>query len=139
VTRVIILDNEAVQALMDPAHANHARVLSHAQVVATRKRKAVSIWMVAPTTVRVEAGWDRTAPSAAFVNGLAIADEALDGTGANSAASIRSDLGEGISVPDAHMGAVIDRYAAQDITVITSDPDDMRAVAGTTAVTVIPI
>lgn len=44
-----------------------------------------------------------------------------------------------ISVADAHTGAVIDKYAAHDITVITGDPDDMRAVAGTTAVTVIAI
>lgn len=138
-TRVIILDNEAVQALMDPAHAKHARVVSQAQVVATRRRKAVAIGMVVPTAVRVEAGWDRTAPSAAFVNGLAIVDEALDQARANTAASLRSNLGAGISVADAHTGAVIDKYAAQDITVITSDPDDMRAVAGTTAVTVIAI
>ena len=39
-THLIILDNEAVQALADPAHRKHHQALAYAQVVAIRKRRA---------------------------------------------------------------------------------------------------
>ena len=64
--RLVILDNEAVQALQDPAHPKHRQVVGHAQVVASRKRRAIAIQMVVPTTVRVEAAWDRTSAAWAF-------------------------------------------------------------------------
>jgi hypothetical protein len=70
VTHLVILDCEAVQALRDPGHPKHRRVVSHAQVVASRKRRAVAIQMVVPTVVRVEAGWDRTSPAWVFPNRL---------------------------------------------------------------------
>ena len=56
-THLVVLDCEAVQALRDPGHPRHRRVVSQAQVVANRKRRAVAIQMVVPTAVRVEAGW----------------------------------------------------------------------------------
>ncbi len=56
---MVILDNEAFQALKDPAHRMHRQVVSHAQGVANRKRRAAVIQVVVPTAVRVEAGWDR--------------------------------------------------------------------------------
>jgi hypothetical protein len=59
-TRLVVLDNEAVQALRDPAHPRHRHVISHAQVVTSRKSRAVALELVVPTAVRVEAGWDRT-------------------------------------------------------------------------------
>ena len=64
-THLVVLDCEAIQALRDPGHPKHRRVVSHAQVVASRKRRAVAIQMVVPTAVRVEAGWDRTGVSVA--------------------------------------------------------------------------
>ena len=57
-SQVVLLDNEAVQALEDPTHPKHRRVVAQAQVVAQRKRRAASIEVVVPTAVRVEAGWD---------------------------------------------------------------------------------
>ncbi len=61
-SQLVILDNEAVLALADPGHRKHRQVVSQAQVVADRKRRAAAIQVVVPTAVRVEAGWDRTSP-----------------------------------------------------------------------------
>ena len=83
----------------------HRRVVRHAQVVANRKRRAVSIQMMVPTAVRVEAGWDRTSPAWVLPNRLRIADSPLDAASANTAASIRDRTG--VSRADSQMGTVI--------------------------------
>lgn len=136
-TTLIVLDNEAVQALGAVEHPKHRRVLSHVQVVTQRKRRAVPVSIQVPTTVRVEAGWDRTANSWAFANRLRIADVALDSVQANTSASIREHTRA--SVADAHLGATIRSTAAERVTVLTSDPDDVRVVAGDRRITVITI
>jgi len=136
-SHVVLLDNEAVQALEDPTHPKHRRVVAQAQVVAQRKRRAASIEVVVPTAVRVEAGWARTASAWAFPNRLRINDMPLDSVHANTAAAIRSRTG--VSVADAHLGAVIQSAPADRITVVTSDPDDMRLVAGHRQIIVVSI
>jgi hypothetical protein len=136
-THLVVLDCEAIQALRDPGHPKHRRVVSHAQVVAGRKRRAVEIQMVVPTAVRVEAGWDRTSPAWAFPNRLRIADSPLDTVSANGAAGIRDRTG--VSVADSHMGTVIQSAPHDQITVVSSDPGDMRLVAGDKNITVIGI
>lgn len=125
---LVILDNEAVRALADPAHRKHRQALSHAQVVADRKRRAAAIEIVVPTAVRVEAGWDRSSPAWAFPNRLRIADVSLDTAQASAAAAIRERTK--VSVADAHIGAVIESASADLISVVSSDPGDMRLVAG---------
>lgn len=127
-THLVVLDCEAIQALRDPGHPRHRHVVSHAQVVASRKRRAVAMQMMAPTAVRVEAGWDRTSPAWAFPNRLRITDGPLDTASANTAAGIRDRTG--VSVADSHLGAVIQSAPHDQITVVTSDPGDMRLVAG---------
>lgn len=136
-SRIVLLDHEAVQALGDPLHPKHRRVLSYAQVVAHRRRRAEEVSLAVPTAVRVEAGWDRTAATWAFVNRLRIGDMSLDAAQANDAAAIRNRTG--VSVADAHLGAAIRSAASQPITVVTSDPSDIRTVAGTKAVTIVAI
>jgi hypothetical protein len=136
-THLVVLDNEAVQALRDPAHPKHRQVVSHAQVIAGRKGRAAAIEMAVPTAVRVEAGWDRTSPAWAFPNRLRIADVPLDNASASTAAAIRSRTG--VSVADAHIGAVIQSVPADQVTVVTSDPGDMRLVAGDRKITVATI
>lgn len=135
--RLVVLDNEAVQALRDPVHPKHRRVLNYVQVVTSRKRRAVAIDMVVPTAVRVEAGWDRTLPAWALPSHLRIADASLDSTSANAAAAIR--VRTGVSVADAHIGAVVQSASATEISVITSDPGDMRQVAGDADVIIVAI
>jgi predicted nucleic acid-binding protein len=136
-TRLVVLDNEAVQALADPAHRKHRQVVSHVQVVVSRKRRAAAIEVVVPTAVRVEAGWDRTSPTWAFPNHLRISDIPLDAAYASTAAAIRSRTG--VSAADAHLGAVIQSAPADQITIVTSDPGDMHLVAGDRDITVAAI
>jgi predicted nucleic acid-binding protein len=136
-TRLVVLDNEAVRALRDPGHPKHRHVVSHAQVVASRKRDAVAIQVVVPTAIRVEAGWDRTSPAWVFPNRLRIIDSPLDTSSASTAAGIRNRTG--VSVADSHIGAVIQSAHDDQITVVTSDPGDMRVVAGDKSITVVTI
>lgn len=136
-SHLVLFDNEAVQALGDPAHPKHRRVIGHVQVAALRRRRAVAIQAAVPTSVRVEAGWDRTAAGSAFLNRLRLTDVPLDGTYANRAAGIRRRTGT--SVADAHLGAVIQGSTSERITVISSDPEDMRTVAGDRQITVVTI
>lgn len=126
-SRLVVLDNEAVQALRDPAHAKHRRVVSYVQVVASRKKRAEAIGIVVPTAVRVEAGWDRTSPAWAFPNRLRAADSVLDTGSGNMAAAVRARTD--VSVADAHIGAVLRAGTDVRLTVITSDPGDMRRLA----------
>jgi hypothetical protein len=126
-SRLVVLDNEAVQALRDPAHSKHRRVVSHVQVVASRKRRAEAIGILVPTAVRVEAGWDRTSPAWAFPNRLRTADSPLDTQSADTAAGVRARTG--VSVANAHIGAVMRARRDTQLTVITSDPGDMRLLA----------
>ncbi len=136
-SHTVIFDNEAVQALSSPDHPKHNKVVSHVQVVASRKRKAEKVSMVVPTSVRVEAGWNRTDTAWAFANRLGIGDAELDAAHANGASAIRGRIGTHISVVDAHIGSVIQSSTTARISVITSDPDDMKAVAGTKPVVVV--
>lgn len=136
-THLIILDSQAVSALRDPRHPRHRQVVSYAQVVAGRKRRAAAAELAVPTAVRAEAGWDRTSPAWAFPNQLRIADIPLDAAAGNTAAAIRGRTG--VSVADAHIGAVIRSAPAGPLTVITSDPDDMRLAAGDRRITIATI
>ena len=142
-SRVVILDDESVQALLSIAHPKHRRVLAHMDVIARRRsrdrRRATVTRLVVPTAVRVEAGWDRAARRAALVNGIGIDDIELGDGDANVAAALRARLGPAVSVADAHVGAVISRFAAHDITILTSDPLDMRAVADDRPVNIVTL
>ena len=125
--RTVVLDNEAIQALMDTTHHKHRRVISAVELVAERiNRQAGSVRVVVPTTVRVESAWDRRAPSAAALNRMRIRDAALDGRAADRAALVRSALG--VSVADAHIAAVLGSTEGPHA-VITSDRKDLERIA----------
>jgi hypothetical protein len=136
-TRLVVLDNEAVQALASPRHPKHQRVLGYVEVVERRKRRAAAISLLAPTAVRVEAGWDRSSPRWAFLNRLRIVDAILDAVCANKAAAIREQAQ--VSVADAHIGAKVQSAPDADITVVTSDPEDIIKISGGRQVTVVAI
>jgi predicted nucleic acid-binding protein len=134
----VILDNEALAAVRDVHHPHHKRVLAFVEANRSVNRKEKARRTVVPTAVRVEANWDRTSPAAATINRFRIEDVALDGAVANLAATIHND--HHVSVADAHIGATIQRQpAAEEIVVITSDPDDVGLVAGTRTVRVITL
>jgi hypothetical protein len=137
VTQIVVLDNEAVQALASPHHPKHHRVLGYVELVERRKRRAASVSVLAPTAVRVEAGWDRSSPRWALINRLRIVDVVLDAGCADKAAALREQAR--VSVADAHIGAAVRSAPDGDITVLTSDPGDIRRVAGGRLVTVVAI
>ena len=136
-SRFVVLDNEAIQALASPRHPKHHRALSYLEVVERRKRHAAAISLLTPTAVRVEAGWDRSSPQWAFLNRLRIVDVPLDAFCTNKAAAIREQAC--VSVADSHIGATVQSAPDADITVLTSDPEDIRRVAGGRRVTVVAI
>lgn len=136
--RTVVLDNEAVQALRSARHPKHARVISHVQVVAQRKRKAIPLDVLVPTAVRVEAGWDRRARASTLINRLRIEDAALDTASANVAAELAVRLH--VSVADAHIGTVVRAVADHGrVAIITSDPDDISAVTDSVSATIVTI
>lgn len=132
--RTVVLDNEAVQALLDPGHREHRAALAVMEATAARNlRRAGMVRVIVPTAVRVEAGWDRRAPGAAAVNRLRVDDAALDTAAADRAVPIRSRLG--VSVVDAHLAAVIAATPGPHA-VVTSDADDLGRIAAQLAVEV---
>lgn len=136
-TRLVVLDNEAVQALASLHHPKHRKVLGHLEAVERRKRQAAAISLVVPAAVRVEAGWDRTSPQWAFPNRLRITDVPLGAAHANVAATIHEQAK--VSVADAHIGATVQSAPDVDIIVLTSDPTDIRRVSGDRPVRVVAL
>lgn len=125
---VVVFDSEAVHALSDPSSNKHRRALSYIEADrGARRRRPAGNRFVVPATVRVEAGWDPTAPAAAVLNRLGIDDHYLDQVTTNVAARVRR-LHQ-VSPADAHIGALIASHTGEDIVVITSDVDDIAAVA----------
>ena len=123
----VILDNEAVQALADPSHRKHRRVLAIIEAVTTRARRG-SVGageLIIPTAVQVEAGWDRRNPATAALNRLRAYRPPLDGVAADRAAAVVAALG--VSVADAHIAEVLISHHGPH-TVLTSDPDDLRRI-----------
>lgn len=136
----VVLDNEAVQALIDPFHAKHRVVVAHLAGIVTRRKRGHPSRAAVPTSVRVEAGWDRTENAAAAINRFRIVDYPLGTRTANHAAAIRKHTG--VSVADAHLGAAVGELAPatpRSIVVLTSDPDDISRATEPTPVTIIRI
>jgi len=136
--RTVVLDNEAVQSLASVTHQKHRAVLAHLEGVVSRRRRGSIVEAVVPTSVRVEAGWDRTQPEAATLNRFRITDQRLDAQTANLAATLIAKR-IATSVADAHIGATVQRLNTGDIVVITSDPQDITAVCSPTPVTIVSI
>jgi hypothetical protein len=129
VVATLVLDNEAVQALGDVNHPKHRRALAFVEVAnqrSGRRRQPVSV--VVPVAVRIEAGWDRRAPTAAMLNRISRArDVVLDQSGADRCAEIRQ-LAR-VSVVDATVARVAES-SPQPAVILTSDASDMRLLAG---------
>lgn len=133
--RMIVLDNEAVQALADPRHPKHRTVVAHLAGGATRRRRGRNVEVIVPTTVRVEAGWDRSAPSAAAINRFPIGDHPLDSPAADVAAAINRASSTGVA--DAHLGATVRALGPAETVVLTSDPVDAAAVCAPAQTTIV--
>jgi hypothetical protein len=124
----VVLDNEAVQALGAVTHPKHRRVLALIEAVNQRnQRRQRATTVLVPVAVRVEAGWDRSAPGAALANRLARArDVVLDGVAADRASQLRAAAG--VSVVDATVGQVAEAAPSPTV-ILTSDVADMGRLA----------
>lgn len=135
--RTVVLDNEAIQALTDSTHAKHRSVVAHLAGAVSRRRRGTVVDAVVPTTVRVEAGWDRSTPGAAAINRFRVRDHVLDAPVANLAASIQGRCGLGSA--DAHIGALVRSVSEGEVVVLTSDPTDIVLVCAPTAPRIVRI
>lgn len=125
----VVLDNEAAQALLRVEHPKHRTVLAVVVELTTRAmRGAPRVPVIVPTAVRVEAGWDRSAPAAATANRLARSiDRPLDSNAADRASQLRALMP--VSVVDACVAEAFES-APQPAAVVTSDEKDMKALRG---------
>ena len=135
--RTVVLDNEAVQALTDTSSHKHRLVVAHLAGVAARRRRGRTTEVVVPTAVRVEAAWNRTAPSAAAINRFPVRDHVLDAGSADIAALIQGASSTGVA--DAHLGAAVRSLSSTEVVVLTSDPHDIAAVCSPSDVTIVRI
>jgi hypothetical protein len=127
--RTIILDNEAVQALLDARHRKHRAVLAYIEVRNQRHRRRTRLDVLVPVAVRIEAGWDRTSAAAADINRIAAAvDVDLHRSAANRCVQLRSATN--VSVVDATVGQAAES-ADHPAVILTSDVDDMTRLAAT--------
>jgi predicted nucleic acid-binding protein len=123
----IILDNEAVVALLDVTHPKHRSVLPFLEGTAQRRSRNPARRVLVPVAVRVEAGWDRHSAGAAVINRVSGAtDVPLDADSADGAQRLRQAAG--VSVVDAAVAEVA-RTARPPVVILTSDVDDMTRLA----------
>lgn len=134
---VVVLDNEAVQALVDPQHAKHSRVLAHLESAVARRKRGDLARVVVPCAARVEAGWDRSAPTRSAIKRFRVTDVTLDSRQGDVAADIVGR--ERVSVADAHVGAAVTVNDWRAAVILTSDPNDMRRVCSPIPVTPIRV
>ena len=128
--RHLVLDNEAVSALLvtAPQHAKRAQVLE--AIMAANGRTVV------PTTVRCEALWDRTQQASAAANLHVKDDDPLDPAAANRNVQLRKAV-PAASLVDASVVVSAERLQGGDVVeILTSDPGDVAALAGHADVTV---
>ena len=125
----VVLDNEAVQGLLDPHHPKHRRVVALVTELTRRNlRRAGRVTVIVPTAVRVEAGWDRTDPAGANANRLARPrDHALNTGAADRATQLRSAAN--VSVVDACVAEAAET-APRPVVIVTSDAQDMTRLGG---------
>lgn len=122
--RHLVLDNEAVRALLSTRSSDRKRAVVVEAIAAANGRRVV------PTAVRGEAGWRRTDPKSANANRLVAVDDELDRVGADRVVQLRSAV-PAASVVDASVALAAERVGAGDdvVEVLTSDAVDLQALA----------
>ena len=118
----LVLDNEAVQALLDQQHPKHVRVMAHLSAAAARKQGSPTPHIKVPTTVMAEAGWDRSDRALADLNRLHPQVDPLDEP--RSRQCVQLLRVRRIGVVDAHVAALASSQPDR-VTVLTSDLDDL--------------
>ena len=123
VTRHLVLDNQAVYALLSMAEHHPTRKQVVTAITAANGRRVV------PTAVRAEAGWRRADPAAAYANQLVGDDDILDGFGADRVVELMQAV-EGASLVDAAVVVAAERIGLPGVVeILTSDQPDLEALA----------
>lgn len=121
---IVVLDNEAIQALGSQTHPKHRRLLALIERYQHRLEQGSRVSLIVPTSVRVEAAINRQEPKASFVNRIANQDHSLDSKCADRAADLRNKF-RFLSVADAHVAAIVTLSDAH-VTIVTSDVKDFQ-------------
>jgi hypothetical protein len=125
----VVLDNEAVGALADPAHPKHRDALAYLDVTNERRARGERVRVVVPVAVRIEAGWDRRSPAAANLNRICrAADHPLD-TAATDRATDLARCEPAASVVDVTVAQAAEAAGPDPVTIVTSDRDDFERLA----------
>lgn len=126
---MVILDNEAVQAILQPHHPKFRSVAARVEAARWRSANHTQVSLHVPATVQVEAGWDRTSPRAARLNRYPITISPLDASTADAAARLFTE--HSVTPADAHIGVLCQKHATRDtrVIILTSDPEDILRVA----------
>lgn len=129
----VVLDNEAVQALADPAHHKHRSMIARLRAVAVLHDRRTRAEVVTPTAVRVEAGAARSDPSASALGRFQVTDLALDSRRAERCIELSQAAGG--SVVDATVAQAAEEHAEAGrlVTVLTADLTDLDRLIAQTA------
>jgi len=129
--RHLVLDNEAAQALLSRRAGDRRRAAVVEAIAAANGR------ILVPTAVRVEAGWRRRDPAAAYANRLVHDDDPLDRERADRAVGLRRQV-PAASVVDAAVATTAEHVCASNavVEVLTSDVGDLQALAACVTVRV---
>ncbi|MCL2092048.1 MAG: hypothetical protein FWH11_12770 [Micrococcales bacterium] len=119
----LVLDNEAVQALMDQQHPKHVRVIAHLSAAVARKQGHQTPHIKVPATVMVEAGWNRSDRRLAELNRLHPQVDPLDEPRSRQCVQLLQL--RRVGVVDAHVAALANSQTDR-VTVLTSDRDDLE-------------
>ena len=126
--RILVLDNEALQAVADRDHPKHTRMLAVLEARTERgDRRPGDVQVLTTTTVRVEALIDRRVPKTARLNRLRVLDVALDGARADRAATLRHQAGGAVADATVAEAAISAAGDGADVTVYTADLSDLPA------------
>lgn len=124
--RHLVLDSEAVSALLSPRASDPKRRVVVRAIAAANGRVAV------PAVVRAEAGWDRTAPDAAQANRQVelACDVSFGSDEADRAVQLRRAV-RTASVVDAAVAVAADKLGSNGgvVQILTSDVPDLSALA----------
>lgn len=127
---VAVLDNEALQAIADVAHAKHRAVMALVQAMSGRNNRSPgSARLLTTTAVRVEALIDRSAPAAARLGAMRVHDVPLDGARADGCVALSSAAGGSAVDATVAQAAADAALLGAKVSIYTSDLKDLQRLA----------
>jgi len=124
-----VLDNEALQALADRHHPKHRGMLEKIAAVTYESRRGVSVRVVTPTAVRVEALVSRQAAGTATLGRFQVQDVPLDGARADRCVTLAAAATA--TVVDTTVAEAAESQAGtRRVSIYTADVADLTRLVG---------